>query len=163
MRALKLCLWITGILCLLSVLGIFLPLSAWQSIATAFGIESLPDSSLFVYMIRLISATYAAAGLFYIILARWPMKYQVLIPFSALAAVFVGMTCAITGLTVAMPVLWFLGDSVSLEHTVHYDNIQFYQATHFPNPVLETTTKFQELIHPARSNMSKMPILRTQK
>ena len=47
------------------------------------------------------------------ILALHPMKYGVLVPFSGLAAVFLGVVCAIAGLVVGMPVLWFLGDSVS--------------------------------------------------
>jgi len=52
-------------------------------------------------------------GVFFVILALHPMKYGVLVPFSGLAAVFLGVVCAIAGLVVGMPVLWFLGDSVS--------------------------------------------------
>ncbi|HDZ69247.1 MAG TPA: hypothetical protein ENH43_02380 [Phycisphaerales bacterium] len=112
MRALKICLWITGILCLVSVFGMFLPVSALESIARCFGVESLPDSPLVMYAVRLMSATYAAVGVFFIILALRPMDYGVLVPFSGLASVFVGLVCGITGLAVGMPVLWFLGDSV---------------------------------------------------
>ena len=114
MRGLKICLWIAGVGCLLSVVGMFLPMSAWESIAKAFGIQLvLPDSPLFVYLVRLMSATYAGVGVFFVILALRPMKYGVLIPFSGLAAVLLGVICAITGLVVKMPLLWFLGDSLS--------------------------------------------------
>jgi len=114
MRALKICLWIAGVGCLLSVFGMFLPISAWESIAKAFGIQLvLPDSPLFVYLVRLMSATYVAVGVYLVILALHPMKYPVLVPFTGIAAVLLGMTCAITGLIVGMPVLWFLGDSLS--------------------------------------------------
>ena len=120
MRALKICLWIAGIGCLLSVFGIFLPISAWESIVKFFGAESLhqaivqiPDSRLVEYAVRVGSATYVAVGVYLIILALNPMKYPVLIPFTGLAAVFVGMVCGITGLVAAMPPLWFLGDSLS--------------------------------------------------
>ncbi len=65
MRALKICLWIAGIGCLLSVFGIFLPVSAWESITKFFGIESLPDSPQFMYAVRLMSGTYAAVGVFF--------------------------------------------------------------------------------------------------
>ena len=112
MRALKICLWIAGILCLLSVVGMFLPISAWESIAKFFGIESLPDSPLVPYAARLMSATYAGVGVFFLILALRPMDYGIMVPFSGLAAVVLGVVCAITGLAVGMPVLWFLGDSV---------------------------------------------------
>ncbi len=113
MRALKVCLWIAGLGCLLSVPGIFLPISAWESIARFFGVESLPDSPLFWYAARLMSATYAAVGVFFIILALHPMKYGVMVPFSGLAAMFIGVVCAITGRAVGLPTLWFLGDSLS--------------------------------------------------
>jgi len=113
MRALKICLWIAGVGCLLSVFGMFLPMSAIESIAKFFGIESLPDSPLLVYAVRLMSGTYAAVGVFFIILALDPMKYGVMVPFSGVGAVFVGVVCAIAGLLTAMPLWWFLGDSLS--------------------------------------------------
>ncbi len=113
MRALKICLWIAGVGCLLSVFGMFLPMPVFESIAKSFGIELLPDSPLLVYAVRLMSATYAAVGVFFIILALDPMKYGVMVPFSGLGAVFVGVVCAIAGLSTAMPLWWFLGDSLS--------------------------------------------------
>jgi hypothetical protein len=113
MRGLKICLWITGILCLLSVVGLFLPLSVFESIAGFFGIETLPDSPLIMYGIRTMSATFAGIGVYFIILALNPVKYGVLVPFSGLVAVFIGVVCAITGLAVGMPTKWFLGDTLS--------------------------------------------------
>ena len=112
MRALKICLWVTGILCLLSVFGMFLPITMWASIAKAFGVELLPDSAVFSYMVRVMLATYVGVGLFFVILALAPMKYGVLVPFTGWATVLLGLICAITGLAVGMPVLWFLGDSI---------------------------------------------------
>ena len=120
MRALKICLWIAGILCLLSIGGMFLPHSAWESIVKFFGAESLhqaivqiPDSPLVEYAVRVGSATYVAVGVYLIILALHPMKYPVLIPFTGLAAVFLGLVCGITGLAVGMSPVWFLGDTLS--------------------------------------------------
>ena len=114
MRALKICLWIAGILCLLSVFGMFLPIRVVESLARAFGVELvLPDSPLFEYAVRVMSATYAAVGVYLVILALHPMKYAVLVPFTGLASVFLGVVCGITGLAVAMPPLWVLGDSLS--------------------------------------------------
>ena len=113
MRALKICLWIAGFACLLSVFGMFLPVSAIESITKFFGIELLPDSPQFMYAVRLMSGTYAAVGVFFIILALDPMKYGVMVPFSGLGAVFVGVVCAIAGLLAEMPLWWFMGDSLS--------------------------------------------------
>jgi hypothetical protein len=113
MRGLKICLWIAGVACLLSVFGIFLPVSAWDSITKFFGVEPFPDSPLFVYAVRVMSATFVGVGVYFVILARDPMKYGVMVPFSGLAAVYLGVVCGITGLAVGMPLYWFLGDSLS--------------------------------------------------
>ena len=113
MRALKTCLWIAGVGCLLSVFGMFLPLSVLESFAKAFGAQEFPDSPLVIYAARVMSATYVAVGVFFVILALDPMKYPVMVPFSGLAAVFLGLVCGITGLAVGMSPPWFLGDSLS--------------------------------------------------
>ncbi len=113
MRLLKICLWITGIGCLLSLFGMFLPFSAWQSICKLFGIESFPDLPHVMYAPRVGSGTYVAVGIFFIILALDPLKYGVIVPFSGVAAVFVGVVCAIAGLLTKMALCWFIGDSLS--------------------------------------------------
>jgi hypothetical protein len=112
MQGLKVCLWIAGVLCLLSVVGVFLPMSACQSIASAFGVESLPDTPVVMYFVRLMSATYAAIGVYFIILALNPMKYGLMVPFTGFVSVLIGLVCLVTGLVVGMPAKWFLGDSV---------------------------------------------------
>lgn len=113
MRGLKICLWITGILYLPCVFGVFLPISALESFAGLFGIESLSGPPLATYAIRVTSAMCVGIGVFFIILALDPMKYGVIVPFSGITSVLLGVVCGITGLTVGMPVLWFLGDSLS--------------------------------------------------
>jgi len=113
MRALKICLWVRGILCLLSVFGLFLSVSAFESIARFFGVESLPESPLVEYAIRTASATYdVGVGIFFLILALNPAKYGLMVPFSGLCAIFIGVVCAVTGIAVQIPALWYLGDSV---------------------------------------------------
>lgn len=111
MCGLKICLWVSAIACLMSAPGVVLPMSYWESIAGFFGAEPLPDSPLFEYMVRLMSATYVGIGVFFIILARNPGKYGVMVPFAGYAAVLLGLTCAVTGIAISMPILWFLGDA----------------------------------------------------
>ena len=110
MRALKTCLWVAGVLCLLSVLGLVLPIRLIERLTMALGGEPFPDSPQVAYMIRAASATYVAVGVFYVILALRPAKCGPMVPFSGLAAVFVGLVCGITGLSVGLPVVWFVGD-----------------------------------------------------
>jgi len=51
-------------------------------------------------------------GVFFVILALRPMDYRVLVPFSGLAAVLLGVVCAITGKAENMPAAWYLGDAL---------------------------------------------------
>jgi hypothetical protein len=114
MHGLKSCLWIAGIACLLSVcVMFFMPISIWESIAKYFGVEALPDSPMFVYVARLTSAMWTMIGVFFIIMALNPEKYEAMIPFSGLAMVFLGMVCWVTGLVMGMPSRLVLSDSLS--------------------------------------------------
>ena len=113
MRGLKICLWVAGIACLTSVAGLILPVSAWEAIGEAFGIESLPNSPEFMYAARLLSAMSGATGVFLIILALDPLKYGIMVPFAGVASICLGVVCGIAGSVVAMPTWWYLGDSLS--------------------------------------------------
>lgn len=113
MRCLKVCLWVGAVGCLLSVAGLFLPLSVIESWANKLGAGPFPDSAVVGYALRTMSATWVAAGVFLVILALDPMKYGVLVPFSGAAAVFLGVVCAISGLVSGIPLWWFMGDALS--------------------------------------------------
>ena len=113
MRGLKIFLWIGAVLCLLSAIGMFLPCSVLCAIARAFGIEPTSDSPLLEYGVRTILATYVAVGVYLLILALDPMKYGVLVPFTGVASLFLGLVCAVAGVVAEMPPKWFLSDSLS--------------------------------------------------
>jgi hypothetical protein len=113
MRRLKVCLWIAGVLCLLSLVGVVLPQSALGSMVSVFGGMELPDVPVFVYAVRVASATYAAIGVYLIILALNPLKYGVLVPFTGAAAVFLGVVCLVTGVAAHMPTVSYLVDSMA--------------------------------------------------
>lgn len=113
MGALRICLWVTGIACLTAVPGIFMPMSSWEPVIKFFGVESLPEAPIIEYTARLMCATYAATGIYFIILGLRPLKYGILVPYSGLACVLLGVFCWITGKETAMPPKWFLSDSLS--------------------------------------------------
>jgi len=113
MRALKICLWVAGIACILSLFAMVLPASSLKSISKLYGIESFADSPQFIYAIRVGLGTYAAVGIFIIILALDPLKYGMMVPFSALGAVFIGVVCAIAGMLTKVAFWWFMGDFLS--------------------------------------------------
>jgi hypothetical protein len=112
MTGLKIWLWIAGLFCLSAVVGVFAPMSMWPKVTGIFGVETLPDAPVFVYFARLLSATYGAIGIFFIILALRPLKYGVLVPFSGIVSILVGATALVTGIMVQMPAKWYLCDSL---------------------------------------------------
>ncbi len=112
MRALKVCLWVLGLLCLSGLLGLLLPISTMQALAETFGEQPFPDSPLFNYTVRAMSATYVLVGIFFIILARDPLRYGPLVPFSGAAGIILGIVCAVTGALLGMPIMWFAGDAL---------------------------------------------------
>lgn len=112
MYALKTCLWIHGLGCLLSVITVFLPMSLFESLyATVLG-RPFPDSQEIVYAVRLTSAMSVMLGGFFILLALRPVECGVLVPFAGWATVFLGVVCVIGGLELRMPLWWFLGDAL---------------------------------------------------
>ena len=112
MLALKTCLWVAGVFCLLAVFGLVLPIRLIDRLTLALGGVAFPDSPQMAYMIRTAAATYVAVGVFYVILALRPARCGPMVPFAGLAAVFVGVACGIAGLSIGLPVVWFLGDFV---------------------------------------------------
>lgn len=113
MRALKVCLWVIGVLCLIALVGLVLPMATLGSMAGAFGNATLPKAPVVTYMVRTVSATFVAVGVFFILLARDPMRYGVMVPFAGVAAVALGVVCGIAGAATGIPLLWYLGDCVS--------------------------------------------------
>jgi hypothetical protein len=91
----------------------FLPVSSWESIAGAFGMESFADSPQVIYAARLLAATFTLVGVFFVILALDPLKYGVMVPFTGIAAVILGVFCATAGLLAKMPTWWYLGDALA--------------------------------------------------
>ena len=110
MRALRICLLITGLICMLGLFGLIAPINLLESLTNRFGTMEFPKSPVMAYSIRGISATYVAIGVFYLILAYRPREYWRLIPVSGLALIWVALCCLIAGVVTGIPRGWFLGD-----------------------------------------------------
>jgi len=115
MRGLKVSLWVSAVLFLLGAVGLFLPDAAWVSIVECFGGQSTDAafSPMGEYMFRVALAMCFFVGLYFVALAKHPKKYPVLVPFTGLALVLLGVVCVVSGLIAGMPVAWILGDSLS--------------------------------------------------
>jgi len=112
MRGLKICLWLAGLFCLSAIAVVFVSRSAMESFIRCCNMPPLPDSPLFFYIVRLLSATYVAIGIFFIILALRPRSFGGMIPFAGWASFILGLFIALMGYRVGMPLWWFLGDSL---------------------------------------------------
>lgn len=112
MRALKICLWVVGVLCLLAVLGLLLPLSFWERMASKWGDEPIPKSPMFDYMVRQVSATYVLIGVFFIMIARDPLRYAAFVRLAGFGGIAMGVACFIAGCAVGLPLQYYAGDAV---------------------------------------------------
>jgi len=113
MRGLKICFWVGGFFCLLSLVGVFLPVAVLESIFKCFGVDAagVLGRPMVEYIVRLVAGTYGAVGVYLLILAKEPMRYGALVPFTAVASLLLGAGCIVIGMMVGMPAKWFLGDA----------------------------------------------------
>jgi len=112
MGALKACLWIHGLGCLLSVFTVFMPMTWFESLYAVLAGRPLPEGPEIAYAVRVASAMSAVLGGFYILLALRPLAYGPLVPFSGWAMVFLGVVCGIAGMASRIPTWWVLGDAL---------------------------------------------------
>lgn len=110
MRQLKICLWVIGLLYSLALVGLFMGSSTIESLATTFGSPAFPDSPLFAYTLRVMLGAYSAIGLFHVILALDPMRHGVLVPFSGVASILIGVACLVSGVKVGVSALVYIMD-----------------------------------------------------
>jgi len=113
MKSLKIVLWITAIGCLTAVPFILLPWEVIQNIGSEFGVESLPESPIAIYFFRVVFGVFALIGVFFIILARNPLKYGPMLNLGAFGLILFGLLALIVGLLFGIPPFVYLGDGLS--------------------------------------------------
>jgi hypothetical protein len=105
MKALRLFLLLAGLMCLSGLAGVFLPMEAFAKLAARYGAGGDVARPFFEYLFRLLSATVASCGIFYLILAKNPERHGPLVAAGGGALVFVGAVVLGTGLSAGMPVI----------------------------------------------------------
>lgn len=113
MKALKVVLAVTGVVCLLSASGALLP---WTSIARfleMMGLEAAPAHRLIVYCLRLVGLSFALIGVFFLILATDPLRYRPMLVLAVCGLWAMALAALVTGWRVGMPRFWYLGDATS--------------------------------------------------
>jgi len=113
MKSLKVALWIAAIGCFTAVPFIFLPWVVVESIGSWFGIESLPDMPIAVYFFKVVFVVFGLIGVFFIILARNPLKYGSMLNLGAFGLILFGLFALILGLSIGLPPIVYIGDGLS--------------------------------------------------
>jgi len=112
MKGLKIILWICGICCLPGFIAAALP---WPVITALFqwvGVQPPTAEPITVYIIRLCSAIAGMIGIFFVILARNPLKYGAMLPLAAYGLLCYGVFCLVGGIRYGLPVWTYSGDVI---------------------------------------------------
>lgn len=112
MKGLKVVLWICAIGCLLGFVFAALP---WRVTVAWFqwtGAEPPTPDAITVYAFRLFMAVSGIIGIFFIILARDPLKYGAMVQFAAYGLLSYGVFCLVGGIKYPIPLGTYIGDVI---------------------------------------------------
>ena len=112
MKGLKIILWICAICCLLEFIAAALP---WQAITAWYhGVRFQCSAAepITVFIFRLFLAMFGMIGIFFVILARNPLKYGAMLLLAAYGLLCFGVFCLVGGIRYALPVWTYSSDVV---------------------------------------------------
>ena len=113
MKGLKVVLWICAICCLLGFVAAALP---WRVIAAWYqwtGVQPPTADPITVFAFRLFMAVSGIIGIFFVILARDPLKHGAMLPLAAYGLLSFGVFCFVGGIRYAIPLCTYFGDVIS--------------------------------------------------
>lgn len=111
-RGLKAALLITGLGCLLAFPFVFLPWDMLNKLILFFGMEAMPRVSTSMYLLRVTYGIFGLVGIYFLILARDPMRYPALIMLAVCGLFFIGLLTLIAGWVHRVRSFWYLGDPI---------------------------------------------------
>ena len=111
MKSLKITLAVCGVLCLS---GFLFAVTPWMCIEAMMQWVDLqpPNTALSVYVTRIALAICGFIGVFFIMLARNPLKYGGMVPLAAYGLLAYALLCLAGGIRYRLPVGAFVGDVV---------------------------------------------------
>ena len=113
MKSLKVILWIVAVGCLAAIPFIFTPWSVVENICSKFGFEGLPNTPMTIYFFKVYSGIFGLIGVFFIMLARDPLKYGSMLKLGAFGLVLFGLLALSIGISKSLPPIVYLGDGLS--------------------------------------------------
>ena len=112
MKELKIVLWVCAVSCLLGFVFGALPWKAITAWFGFFGIQPPATDPITSYMLRLCMATFGLIGIFFVILARNPMKYGEMLPLAGFGILFMGIFSLLGGIRYGFPVWTYIIDFI---------------------------------------------------
>ncbi len=112
MKILKIILWISAIGCLSGFINVIMPwplITKWMLFT---GVEPIGNDPASKYMFRLGFMAYGMIGLFFIILAKNPIKYSTMLPLAACFLIGYGLLRLTFGIIYQFPVWHYIGDFI---------------------------------------------------
>jgi hypothetical protein len=110
LRLLRLFLGFTAFGWGVAVVGVFASWPQVNCIASSMGAKPIAYDPMLDYWLRLVSGAFALMGLWYLVLALWPGKFAVVIPWFGWMMVAEGVILLAHGLRLGLPPLPFYGD-----------------------------------------------------
>jgi len=111
MKCLKCALWVCAVGFLAAVPFVFLPWGMINQGLLWFGVDPLPFAPIVVYLLRSSCVAFGLIGVFFVFLARDPVRYLPLVFLSAWGLGFMGVTCVAVGSSLSLPLFVYLGDA----------------------------------------------------
>ena len=113
MKNLKITLWVTGIGCLVAVPFMVLPWSVLERIVLWFGVEPIPRNPLVEYLLRVSCGVYGLIGVYFMILAKDPLKYGPLLSLGAYGLIIFSLLSLFAGVSLDLSPKIYVGDFLS--------------------------------------------------
>jgi hypothetical protein len=112
MKSLKIILWICGIGCLTTIPLIVFPWNMVEKLYRWFGQEPIPAVPAAMYLFRITNGLVGLIGVFFIMLARNPLRFGPMLSLSSYGLIFFGLLALVSGLTAGMSPVIYLGDGL---------------------------------------------------
>ncbi len=109
---LKAMLWVSAVGFLLPITFILLPWTIIKDIYLWFGVEPISSDVINIYVFKIACVLSGMFGVFLVILAKNPLKYGAMLSLGSYGLLFFGVLSFILGLSLAMPVILYIGDAL---------------------------------------------------
>jgi hypothetical protein len=97
----------------ISVVGVFLSWPAAENALRGLGAQPIPYDRMLDYWLRMAAGAFALVGGWYLVLAIWPRKFYLAIPWFGGLMLVEGAILLTHGLRLALPPFPFYGDSAA--------------------------------------------------